>query len=217
MTLKLNASIRSTVGKKLAELRQAGKIPAVVYGHKTENLNLEFNYTEFEKAFKSAGESTIIELVLEGKEPIKALISEVQIEPGKGRIVHADLHQINMKEKINANVPINLIGESRLVKEEGAVVIHNISDVDINCLPGDLIHEIEVDISTLNDFEDNIAIKDLKVPANVEIMNHEPEDVVVLVTRPKEEKEEEPASVVPTEGEVVVEGETPKEGEAEKK
>ena len=200
MTLKLNASLRSKLGKKVAEVRQAGKIPAVVYGHKTENLNLEFNYVDFEKILKEAGESTIIDLNVDGKEPIKTLISEVQIEPTKGRIIHADLHQINMKEKIYAHVPIKFVGESKVVKEDGGVLVHNISEVEIHCLPTDLIHEIEVDVSMLNSFDDSIAIKDLKVPAKVDIVHHEPEDVVVLVARPKAEKIEEVAPVAPVEG-----------------
>ena len=201
MTLKLNASLRSKLGRNAKEVRQEGKIPAVVYGHKTESFNLEFSYADFDKILKEAGESTIIDLVVDGKAPIKALISEVQIEPTKQRIIHADLHQVNMKEKINANIPVNLVGESRLVKEDGAILVHNISEVEIHCLPDNLIHEIDIDVSSMNDFDDFVAIKDLKLPAGVEIIHHEPTDVVVLIARPKAEKEEAPAPVAPTEAE----------------
>ncbi len=215
MTLQLKAALRSQLGRDAKKVRVAGMIPAVVYGHKTENLNLEFSYADFDKILKEAGESTIIDLVLEGKEPIKALISEVQIEPTKHRIIHADLHQVNMKEKINANIPIKFIGESLLVKAEGGVVVHNISEVEIHCLPADLIHEINVDISTLAEFDSTVKIKDLNVPAKVEILHHEPEDVVALMARPKAVEVEEVVAAAPVEGEAAaVEGAKP---EADKK
>lgn len=200
MTLKLNAVIRTRLGKKSDEVRAEGKIPAVVYGHNTENINLEMNAIEFEKALKEAGESTIIDLAIDGKEPIKTIISEVQYEPVRGRITHADLRQVNMKEKLHANVPVEFIGESKAVKEEGGIIVHNISEVEIKCLPTDLIHEIKVDISKLATLDDVITVADLKVPATVEILHHELEDVVAMVTRVKEEKEE-PVVVAPVEGE----------------
>lgn len=199
MTLKLSAKIRTDLGKKASDVRADGKIPAVIYGHKVDNVNLELNYVEFEKALKVAGESTIIDVAIDGQESRKALISEVQYEPVKGFITHVDLHQINMKEKINANIEIKLVGESRPVKEDGAVIIHNIHEVEVRCMPGDLVHEIDVDISALDKIDDSITIADLKVPASIEILHHEPEDVVALVVMPKVEKEE-PVVIAPTEG-----------------
>lgn len=212
MTLKLSANLRQDLGKKSTHVREAGKIPAVVYGHKINNLNLELNYVEFEKVLSAAGESTIIDVAVGNQEPLKAIISEVQYEPAKGRILHVDLHQINMKEKINANVPIKFVGESRAVKEEDGVLVHNISEVEIRCLPADLLHEIIVDVSKLNSFDDTIEIKDLNIPASVEILHHQPEDVVALAAKHREEKIEEPVVVAPVEGEAPVEGAVVTEG-----
>lgn len=200
MTLKLEAITRKNLRKKVALLRQSGKIPAVIYGYEKENQNLEINYIEFEKILNEAGESTLIDVVIDGKTPIKAIIANVQREAVKDRIIHADLHQVSMKKKINANVPIAITGESKAVKEDGGTLIHNISEVEINCLPGDLINEILIDITSLTTFEDVITINDLKIPTNVEILNHEPEDVVALVIPPKKEKEEAPI-VTPTKDE----------------
>lgn len=189
MTLKLEAKTRTDLGKKAEFVRQSGKIPAVIYGHGQENRNLELNYVEFEKILNEAGESTLIDVNVDGSS-VKAIIAEVQYEPVRNRISHVDFHQVNMKEKIHAHVPLEFIGESKAVKEDGGVLIHNISEVEIKCLPTDLIHEIEVDITPLNTFDDVITVKDLKVPASVEILHHESEDVVALVAAPKEEKEE---------------------------
>jgi len=131
-----------------------------------------------------------LDLAIEGQEPIKTIIADVQYDPVKGKIIHADLHQINMKEKINAHVKLKFIGESKAVKEESGVLVHNISELEIRCLPNDLIHEIDVDISALNSFDDAITIADLKIPANVEILHHEPGAVVANVARPRVEVEE---------------------------
>ena len=200
MTLKLPAILRENLGRKAQYVRDAGKIPAVIYGHKVENQNLELNYVEFEKILEKAGESTILDVVVGDKAPLKALISEVQYEPVSGRIRHVDLHQINMKEKINANVEIKFIGESRVVKEDGGTVMHNISEVEIRCMPSDLIHEIVVDVADLKEFDDVITIADLKIPANVEIIDHEADEVVAIAMKPKVEVEEVVAEVAPIEG-----------------
>jgi len=199
MTLKLSANLRENTGKKAAYVREAGKIPAVIYGHKTENQNLELNYVEFEKVLEKAGESTILDVVVGDKEPLKALISDVQYAPVSGRINHVDLHQINMKEKLNANIELKFVGESRIVKEDGGIVMHNIHEIEVRCLPTDLVHEIIVDVSSLDNFDDVITIADLKIPATLEVIDHEPEDVVAIAAKPKVEVEEL-VVVAPAEG-----------------
>ncbi|MBI5765735.1 50S ribosomal protein L25 [Candidatus Falkowbacteria bacterium] len=191
MTIKLEAKKREITGKKVYSLRQANKIPAVLYGHGTINQNLELDYIAFEKVYQEAGENTIIDLILDGAVPLKVLIAEVQSDPIKGRFFHIDLQQIRMDEKITTAVELKFVGESKSVKEDGGVLIHNLSEIEIRCLPSDLIHEIEVDISSLEKFNDVIIIKDLKLPKNIEIIGHEAEDVVAMVAAPKVEVEEE--------------------------
>jgi len=221
MTLKLTADLRQDLGKKSARIREAGKIPAVIYGHKFKNVNLEFGYNEFEKVLEAAGESTVVDVAIPGQEPIKAIIAEVQYEPVKGRIWHVDLHQINMEEKINAHVALKFVGESRAVKEENGVVVHNISELEIRCLPADLLHEIMVDVSRLNTLDDIITIKDLNIPANIEVLHHHADDVVVSVAKHTEEEIEEPVATAPVEGEApatgVAEGTASEKAESENK
>ena len=213
MTLKLNAQIRNLLGKKVGAVRQGGKIPAVVYGHGLANKNLELDYNAFDKVFKAGGESTIIDLAVDG-EPLKVLISDVQYDPVKDRYNHVDFHQIKMDEKINTNVELKFIGEAKAVKEMDGVLVHNISELEIKCLPGDLVSEIAVDISQLDTFDDVITIGDLNVSKNIEIIGHEPTDVVAIVSRPREEEKEEVvvAAEPVAEGEVMAaEGEIKKE------
>ena len=212
MTIKLEAKSRELVGKKVFKLRENGELPAVLFGHGDKNSNLQLDYVSFEKIYKEAGESTIIDLVVDGGKTSKAIISDVQYEPVKGRLSHVDFRIVKMDEKITAGSPLEFIGESKVVKEDGGSIVHNISEVEIECLPGDLIHEIIVDVSVLKTFDDVIMIKDLPLPKNVEIMGHEPEDVVALAVAVKEEKEEAPVvTEAPVEGAVPAEGAKPAE------
>lgn len=192
MTFKLDAKKRELTGKKSALLRKNNKIPAVLYGHGTKNENLELDYTSFEKIYNEAGESSIIDLVIDNQQPVKTLISDLQYDPIKNNISHVDFLQVRMDEKIHAHIQIKFIGESKVVKEDGGLLVHNITEVEVKCFPGDLIHEIDVDVSKLQNFDDAITIKDLPIPKNIEILHHEPDDVVVLAAKPKEEKIEEP-------------------------
>ncbi len=208
MTIKLEVKSRELVGKKVFKLREKGEIPAVLFGHGEKNSNIQLDGVSFEKVYKEAGESTIIDLVVDGGKTVKTIISDVQYDPVKSKLTHVDFRIVKMDEKITAGIPLELIGESKVVKEDGGSIVHNISEVEIECLPGDLIHEIVVDLSALNTFDDVIMIKDLKIPAKVEILGHEPEDVVALAVRVQEEKEEAPV-VAPVEG---AEGAVPAEG-----
>ncbi len=195
MTLKLKADLRTKLGKKSRITRSEGKIPAVVYGHGLENKNLELDYTSFDKVFKAGGESTIIDLNI-NDELLKVVVADVQYDPVKSNYSHVDFHNVKMDEEITASVELNFIGEARMVKESGGVLVHNISEIEIKCLPGDLVGEIDVDISKLDTFEDVITIADLVISSKIEIIGHEPTDVVAMVSRPRAEEVETTPEVI---------------------
>lgn len=208
MTIKLDSKIRTLTGKKTEEVRDAGKIPAVIYGHGVKNKNLELDYNTFDKVFKEAGESTIIDLNVDG-ETVKVVVSAVQYEAVKDTYRHVDFHQIRMDEKLTANIELKFVGEPKAVKDLGGILVHNISEVEIKCLPADLINEIEVDVSGLDNFGDSVVFSELKVSDKIEILGHDENDVVAMVSEPREEIEEE----VEAPAEAGAEGET-KDGEA---
>lgn len=225
MTIILEAQKREIIGKKTRELKAKGIIPAVLYGHGVQNKNLAINAAAFDRIFAEAGESTLVDLKIEGETPVKTLIADVQYEPVKHKITHVDFHQIRMNEKINAQIPVKFVGEAKAVKELGGVLVHNLSEVEIRCLPNDLIHEIAVDISVLNTFDEAIKISDLKLPTTIEIIGHEPDDVIAVVARPRTEEEMkamEEQPVAPIEGEAATaekagEGETVDKDKKEEK
>jgi len=187
-TISLKAKIREKLGKKVKALRKQKLLPAILYGYKAQNTPLEIESKDFEKIYEKAGQTTLINLDVPNSGPHKVLIHDLQFDPISGNIIHVDFHQVKMTEKIKTEVPIETMGDAPAVLELDGNLILNKDTIEIECLPQDLIHKIKVDISGLKTFEDKILIKDLKVPAKVEILN-DPEEVVVLVTPPRTEEE----------------------------
>lgn len=168
------------------KLRLKSIIPAVIYGHGTENKSVQIDYNSFHKAFKAAGESTLLDLEIEGDGTVKALVKDWQVEPLSNRYTHVDFYQVNLKEKLKTEVALNFIGESPAVKEQGGSIIKTLDSVLVECLPMDLVHSIDVDVSVLKNFDDMIAVKDLAVPAGIEILENA-DEVIVKVEAPMTE------------------------------
>lgn len=216
--LELSAKIRPKefIGKRLNILRKTGEIPAVLYGHNIEALPLQVKLDEFEKIFNETGESTLIKIKInngKNKEERTVLIHEIVQNPITDKIIHADFYQVKMDEKIKTHIPLEFIGEAPAIKELGGVLVKNIQEIEIEAFPRDLIPKIEIDISSLNAFEDRIKISDLKIGEKIKILT-EPEIVIALIVPPKEEIEEVPAEVKPTE-ETMEEIKTEKEAKRE--
>lgn len=186
--IKLNAQTRKIIGKKVKNLIIDGKIPAVLYGQGIKSINLELNLAEFNKIYKNAGISSLVDLSIDKNKPIKILIHEPQMDPIKDQPIHADLYQIKMDEELTTEIPLEFVGVSIAVKELEGNLIKNKEAVKVECLPADLIPNISVDIAVLKTFEDIVRVKDLKVPEKIKILD-EPEDTVVLVTPPRSEEE----------------------------
>ena len=188
-------------------------MPAVVYGHGLKSTPLVIDYRQFEKIYSTAGESSLVDLSIDQKEPVKILIQDVQRHPITSRFLHADFHQVKMTEKITTEIELEFFGESKAVKELGGVLVKSIDKVKIECLPQDLVHNINVDVSTLNSFEDMIRVADLKLPAGIEIKG-KLEDVVVLVQPPRTEEELKELEQKPVEAKVEEVEEAEKKEEA---
>lgn len=185
--ISLKASKREVVGKKVKKLRAEGMVPAVLYGHGEESKNISVKYLEFSKVYAKAGENAIVELEIDGK-TVPALIYDTQLDHTSGNFSHVDFLQVNMKEEVEADIPLEFVGESAAVKANGGVLIKTLEEVEVKCLPADLPSKFEIDISALATFDDQIKIGDIKVPAGVEIMDDK-DTVVALVERPRSEEE----------------------------
>jgi large subunit ribosomal protein L25 len=201
---------RADRGRHLQALRRQGRLPAVVYGHNVDAVTVVVDGREFIKAFQKVGRNQLVDLQL-GDEPVrKALIREVQRSPRHGDLLHVDFYQVNLTEKIESEVPIELEGEVELVSKGEADLQRGLHALKVECLPTDLPPVITVDISGLKEVDDEIRVKDLPVPVGCEILD-EPDDLIVKVAAHREEVEE--AAPAPATAEVPVVGEAPAEGE----
>lgn len=184
----LKVQKRELLGRKVQGLREKNLIPAVVYGHGAKNQNVAVEYVPFEKLYREAGESSLVDLVVDQEKPVKILIQEVQADPLTGKFIHIDFRQVKMTEKITTEILLKFVGEAKAVKELGGVLVKTVDKIKVKCLPQDLVHEIEVDLSSLNTFEDIIYVKDLKIPAGLEVLGN-PNEPVVNVIPPRSEEE----------------------------
>jgi len=195
---KLNAQVRIITGKKVKQLRKQGLLPTSIYGQGMEPVSIQVVDKEMEAIYSHAGESGLVDLILDGK-TLPILFRNPQYHPVGGNLVHIDCYKVNLKEKITTFVPIEFIGESAAVKE-GKVLVEVVNEVEVEALPADFPEKIEVDLSKLETIDSVVTIADLVVDrTKVEIKN-DPEQVVVKVEEPKVEEVE----VVPEETTEVV-------------
>lgn len=192
--IQLKATERD-VKANMRKIRLTGVIPAVLYGHNVKNQALSINLGEFEKVLRKAGESTIIDLVTADGTPHPVLIQEVQIHYLTSRPIHADFYQVSMTQKLKTKVVLEFSGESKAVKELGGVLVKNLNEVEVECLPGDLPHSIPVNISVLTELNSAIHVKDLKVSDKVRVMASG-DDVVATIQPPREVEADLSAPVV---------------------
>lgn len=195
MFYELKAKLRKEEGKKAAKLRGRDLIPAVIYGPEVKsNIILTLGYNEFKKVYDEAGGNSLIKLAIEGEaKPRETLVKDISFEPLSDRISHVDFYQIKEGQKLEIKVGLRLVGESPAAKNLGGVLFQNMGELAVRCLAKDMISEIEVDISNLVAIDEKITVKDLKVPATLEIMD-DLNSAVVIVTLPEEEKMEAPAA-----------------------
>src|SRR3989338_5396440 len=206
--IELQAQKRELIGRSQNSLRKDGFLPSVIYGHNFKPLPIQIKYSDFEKVFKKAVESTLINLKINDKEE-PAVIKDIQKDPVSDKIIHADFYKVNLKEKIKAKIPLVLIGESEAVRA-GGILVKTVNELEVEALPQDLPHEFQIDISRLQNFGDHILVKDIFVSDKVKIEVNL-EDVVALVQEPRQEAVEE--AVAPSVDDVEVIKKAPVEGE----
>lgn len=196
---KLTAIKRSKT-EKLADIRRNGMVPAVVYGARVENTTISVPSVLFGKILKEAGETSTVSLeIAEGKDSstskkVDVLIHEVQRDPVKGFPIHIDFLAVDMNKPIEVAVPLEFEGIAPADKNGLGVLVKALYEVEIRALPKDIPHSLSVDLSTLNTLEDQIHVKNIKLPSGIEMLTSE-EEVVALVTPVKEESEDAPTDV----------------------
>jgi large subunit ribosomal protein L25 len=190
--MQLEAQIREKFGKSVQTLRNKGLIPAELYGHGIKNVHVAVNAKEFIKILAQAGESTLIEIAVDGKKH-KALIHDVQRDYISDEVIHVDFHEVELNKKLKAHVELEFVGEPPALKL-GGILNRSMSEVEVEALPGDLPHTLSVDLTKLVELNQSIYVKDIVVPKGVEITVAE-DTVVATVTPPLKEEEIAPPVV----------------------
>lgn len=189
---KLTATMRSKTDK-LVDIRKSGMVPAVVYGARVENTTISVPSVDFEKTLKAVGESSTLTLELKDKK-IEVLIHEIQRDPVKGFPLHVDFLAIDVNKPIVVMIPVEFVGIAPAEKNGLGVLIKTLHEIEVEALPKDLPYNIEVDLSVLENIDDQIRVESIKAPNNVTIKT-DSEEVLAIIAPMTEEKTEETPSV----------------------
>jgi large subunit ribosomal protein L25 len=183
--VELRTESRSILGKQVKRLRRDGWVPGIVFGAKIDAIPIKIDERNLAMALANAGSTALIDLYVdEDKEPHTVLAREVQRDILTSRLQHIDFYQVQLDQKVKTSPRLDVVGVSPLVDSGEAVLVQVLNQLEVECLPGDLIDSIEVDISALKTFDDSVVIADLSVPPSVTILA-DPSDVVVSVVRPR--------------------------------
>ena len=211
----LAAEHRDLVGKKVARLRAAGRLPAVVYGHGVDSASISIDAHEFEQLRRHTGPNALVDLSLDGKAARPVLVSSVQVHPVNRRTLHVDLFLVRMTEELTVDVPLVATGDSPAVTLQGGTLLHPIESVRIRALPDHLPQSIEYSVESLTDFDATLHVRDLTVPSDVTLLT-DGDEIIAKVQAPRVEEVVEVAAEVgegaPEAGEA---GEEPAEGSAD--
>ena len=193
--LELTVNKRDITGKKVRFLRRQGITPVHLFGHGIESLALQCEKVKLEQVLKQAGKATLISLkVDEEKKARSVVVRDVSRDPLKGELIHVDLYQVKMKEKVKMEIPIVLTGESPLMRLKGNVLMQELHALTVECLPSKIPTSVEVDISCITKSEETIRVKDIDMGDEVAVLN-DPELVVVNILAQRAEKLEEEVPV----------------------
>jgi len=166
---KLKVEKRTVLGKKVKKLRKEGILPANIYGKDIKSIAVQVPYKEFEKVFKIAGETGLVDVEIDGQ--VKpSLVHNVQINHYKNTILHADFYQVDLKQKVATMVPLEVIGTAKAVSDKIGLLEEPISEIEVEALPGDLPEKIQVNVENLAAVNEQITVADLKAPQNVTIL-----------------------------------------------
>lgn len=197
---------RAIIGKKVAAIRSTGIVPATIYGKGIESMSVSLKTQDAEDLYKKAGHSSVVDVSVDGQ-VYPCLIADLSRHPVSHALLNMQFRKVNLKEKIKAMVPVDLVGQSPAIKENAGVLLTLVNDVEVEALPNDLPEHFEVDISSLLAVDDQITVGELKIPSQVTIIT-DPEIIIVKIG--EKTKEEIAPPPTPEEGAAI-----PAEGESQ--
>lgn len=205
--VELAAEKRTVLGKQVKQLRRQGWTPGVMYGHNFEPVPLQFETRRLQQLLSQVGGSQLISIKIEGqRQPEAALVRDVQRDFIRQTVLHVDFYRVAMTERLTTEIPLEIIGESPVVERGEGILLQGISTIEVECLPGDLVDAIEVDLSDLTELDQALYVRDLAVPSSIDILTDVDEMITRVVPLTTEEafEEELEEAIIPGIAEVEV-------------
>jgi large subunit ribosomal protein L25 len=200
-THTLAAEPREQRLKQNRPLRAAGKVPGVIYGKQVDAVPVAVVRRDFDRVFHKVGRTQLLDVAVSSESsPRRVLVREVQYNPRENTVLHVDFFQVNLKEKITADVPLVLVGEAPAATRQEGELQQLTNTIKVSCLPTEIPEHIEVDVSGLEALDETIRVSELHVPPECEVLS-DPEEVVAKIAHIREVEEEEVVAVEGEEGE----------------
>ncbi|GAB4026325.1 MAG: 50S ribosomal protein L25/general stress protein Ctc [Candidatus Microgenomates bacterium] len=193
----VKASIRTAFGRRVRALRKTGVVPANIFGKKIKSLAIQVEAKSLKDVLKKAGETNLIDIVVEDGKTHPVLVAGYSQDPVSGTLLHVDFHEVDLNVKTTAMVPLKAVGESEAVKSGNVLVLQR-NEIEVEALPADLPNEIEVDITVLTEVGSTIHAKDLKLDRSKVTLMVEGDEVIATIQEPAKE---ELVPAAPVEGE----------------
>ncbi len=199
--VKLQSSRRTVLGKQVKQLRRDGWIPAVLFGAKQEATPIQVEERDLDTAIRQAGATALINLFIdEEHQPHVVLARDIQRDILTSRLRHVDFYQVQLDRKVRTSPLLEIVGEAPAVQFGDAILVQVLTHIEVECLPGDLVDSIQVDVSSLETVNDSITVADLSVPPGLTIMA-DPTETIVHAVLPRAALEEEVEVEAGAEGE----------------
>jgi large subunit ribosomal protein L25 len=200
----IKAQPRDVIGKQVRALRRAGLLPAVIYGHHISPIAISLNFHDTSLILPKVSSSQLVDVDVKGKKHT-VLVRERQRHPVTGDLLHVDFQAVSLTERLRVNVSLQFKGEAPAVKMYDGIVVTSREELEVECLPGDLVNYLEVDLSVLAQIGDAIYVRDIPLPPKVQVLE-DLDEVVVVVAAPEAEVAVAEEEVAAAEPEVIEKG-----------
>jgi large subunit ribosomal protein L25 len=200
----LTATSRTVTGKAVAHLRNAGKVPAVVFGHGLESISVTLDAHEFDLLRRTIHSNSIISLEIDGKDKRRVMVHGIHIDPRTRHLLHVDLFALKSGEEVTVEVPLHTTGEAYAATKLGGTLLHTVDRVRVRALPEALPEAFEVSVEPLIDFDAAIHLRDVAMPPGVTLLA-DPDEVVAKVIPQRAVEEPVAVEVAPEAVEVAPE------------
>jgi len=188
--LTIEGEAREITGKQVKYLRQAGQVPGIIYGPKTEPVAVTLDARELDNLLVEAGGTSVVEVKV-GKDTHQVLVRDVQRDILRGDLMHVDFYAVDMERVTRVEVPIVLVGESPIVASRAGIMLQGMNSIEVEGLPKDLVSEVTVDMEDLTEIGMLVTVGDLYVPSELTVITDSSELVVKIDYLALEEEEEE--------------------------